>query len=89
MILINSNTRQFSIPGSDLVFGVVADSDAERKHFQCPRYVGDNLDLAACFIRINYRNANGKEDFYLVDDMAIDGENITFSWLLSPKVTES
>ena len=88
MILINSNTRQFNVPGSDLVFGVVADSDAERKHFQCPRYVGDGLDLAACFIRINYRNANGKTDFYLVDDMAIDGDNITFSWLLSPKVTE-
>ena len=88
MIIINSNTRQFSVPGSDLVFGVVADSDAERKHFQCPRYVGDGLDLASCFIRINYRNANGKEDFYLVDDMVIDGDNITFSWLLSPKVTE-
>lgn len=88
MILINSITRQFNVPGADLVFGVVADSDAERKFFQCPRYVGDNLDLASCFIRINYRNANGKEDFYLVDDMAIDGDNITFSWLLSPKVTE-
>ena len=88
MITINSNTRHFNIPGSDLVFGVVADSDAERKFFQCPRYVGDNLDLAACFIRINYRNANGKDDFYLIDDMAIDGDNITFSWLLSPKVTE-
>ena len=88
MITVNSNTRYFNVPGADLVFGVVADSDAERKYFQCPRYVGDNLDLASCFIRINYRNANGKDDFYLVDDMAIDGDNITFSWLLSPKVTE-
>ena len=88
MITINSNTRYFNVPGADLVFGVVADSDAERKFFQCPRYVGDGLDLAACFIRINYRNANGKTDFYLVDDMVIDGDNITFSWLLSPKVTE-
>ena len=88
MILINSITRQFNVPGSDLVFGVVADSDAERKFFQCPRYVGYDLDLAACFIRINYRNANGKEDFYLVDDVVINGDNITFSWLLSPKVTE-
>ena len=88
MIIINSNTRQFNIPGADLVFGVTADSETERKHFQCPRYVGDGLDLASCFIRINYRNANGKEDFYLVDDMVIDGDNITFSWLLSPKVTE-
>ena len=88
MIIINSNTRQFNVPGADLVFGVVADSDAERKYFQCPRYVGDGLDLASCFIRINYRNANGKTDFYLVDDMVIDGDNITFTWLLSPKVTE-
>lgn len=88
MILINSNTRYFNVPGADLVFGVVADSDAERKHFQCPRFVGDGLDLASCFIRINYRNANGKTDFYLVDDVVIDGDNITFSWLLSPKVTE-
>lgn len=88
MILVNSNTRQFNIPGSDLVFGVTDDSDVERKHFQCPRYVGDNLDLAACFIRINYRNANGKMDFYLVDDLAVSGDNITFSWLLSPRVTE-
>jgi hypothetical protein len=88
LITVNSNTRYFNVPGADLVFGVVADSDAERKYFQCPRYVGDNLDLAACFIRINYRDANGKTDFYLVDDMVIDGDNITFSWLLSPKVTE-
>lgn len=88
MILVNSNTRQFNIPGADLVFGVTDDSDVERKHFQCPRYVGDNLDLAACFIRINYRNANGKMDFYLVDDLEISGDNITFSWLLSPRVTE-
>lgn len=88
MITVNSNTRQFNIPGSDLVFGVTDDSAVERKHFQCPRFVGDNLDLAACFIRINYRNANGKTDFYLVDDLEINGDNITFSWLLSPRVTE-
>ena len=88
MIIINSNTRQFNIPGAELVFGVTADSETERKQFQCPRFVGNNLDLASCFIRINYRNANGKTDFYLVDDMVIDGDNITFSWLLSPKVTE-
>lgn len=88
MITVNSVTRQFNVPGSDLVFGVSGDSDVERKHFQCPRYVGDGLDLAACFIRMNYRNANGAMDFYLVDDLAIDGDNITFSWLLSPRVTE-
>ena len=88
MIIINSNTRQFNVPGADLVFGVSGDSGSEVKHFQCSRYVGNNLDLMSCFVRINFRNGNGKMDSYLVDDMAIDGDNITFSWLLSPKVTE-
>ena len=87
MIVINSNTRQFNVPGSDLVFGVTADSGSEVKHFQCPRYVGNNLDVAGCFVRINYRNANGEIDSYLVNDLAVDGDNVTFSWKLSPKTT--
>lgn len=87
MISINATTRQFTIPGTDLVFGVEADSGTERKHFQCPRYVGDGLDVAACFVRINYRNASGETDSYLVDDLVVDGTSIKFSWLLHPKVT--
>lgn len=88
MIVVNPNTRQFAVPGSDLVFGVTADSGSEVKYFQCPRYVGNNLDIASSFVRINYRGANGYMDFYLVNDLAIDGDNVTFSWELSPKVTE-
>ena len=80
MIVVNPSTRQFNIPGADLVFGVESDSGSVRKYFQCPRYVGNNLDLAASFIRMNYRNANGEIDSYLVDDLTVDGENITFSW---------
>lgn len=87
MITINSHTRQFSVPGADLTFGVTGDSNTEVKHFTCPRYVGDNLDVTSCFVRINYRNANGETDFYLVNDVAVDGDNVTFSWLLTPKVT--
>lgn len=87
MISINVNTRQFNIPGTDLTFGVEADSGTERKHFQCSRYVGDGLDIAACFVRINYRNGNGETDSYLVDDVSVNGDNVTFSWLLHPKVT--
>ena len=87
MISINASTRQFTIPGTDLTFGVEADNGTARKYFQCPRYVGDNLDVASCFVRINYRNANGDEDSYLVDDVAVDGTNVTFTWLLHPKVT--
>jgi hypothetical protein len=86
LIVVNSSTRQFNIPGADLVFGVESDSGSERKHFQCPRIVGNNLDLAGCFVRMNYRNANGEIDSYLIEDMTVDGDNVVFSWVLSPKV---
>lgn len=87
MIVVNPNTRQFNIPGSDLIFGVVADSGSEVKYFQCPRYVGNNLDIMACFVRVNYRNANGETDSYLVNDLTLDGDNVNFNWELAPKVT--
>lgn len=87
MIVVNSSTRQFNIPGADLVFGVTADSGAVTKEFQCPRYIGNNLDLAGCFIRMNYRNANGEIDSYLVKNVTVDGDNVVFGWELSPKVT--
>ena len=87
MIVVNPSTRQFNIPGADLVFGVTADSGSVVKEFQCPRYVGNKLDLAACFIRMNYRNANGEIDSYLVENVTVDGDNIVFGWELSPKVT--
>ena len=87
MIIVNSSTRQFNIPGADMTFGVEADNGSERKVFQCPRYVGNGLDVAGSFVRINYRNANGDIDSYLVEDVTVDGDNITFSWELTPKVT--
>lgn len=87
MIVVNSSTRQFNIPGADMTFGVEADNGSERKVFQCPRYVGNGLDVAGSFVRINYRNANGEIDSYLVNDVTVDGDNITFTWELSPKVT--
>ena len=87
MIIVNPSTRQFNIPGSDLTFGVEADAGSERKYFQCPRYVGNKLDIASSFVRINYRNANGEIDSYLVEDLTVDGDNVLFSWELYPKVT--
>ena len=87
MIVVNPSTRQFNIPGADLVFGVESDNSSVIKEFQCPRYVGNNLDLAGSFIRMNYRNANGEIDSYLVKDVTVDGNNIVFGWELTPKVT--
>lgn len=87
MIIVNPSTRQFNIPGADLVFGVTADAGSVTKEFSCPRYVGNNLDLTGCFIRMNYRNANGEVDSYLVSNVTVDGDNIVFGWELTPNVT--
>lgn len=85
VLVIDPNTRQISIPSAELTFGVEGDAGSERKYFLCPRYVGDNVDLASCFIRVNYRNANGDMDEYLVNDVVVDGDNVVFSWELNGK----
>lgn len=88
LLIIDPDTRQIYVPDSEEVFGVEHDGGAETKYFQCPRYVGNGLDLAACFLRINFQNANGDRDGYLVQDTTINGENIYFSWELTRKVTQ-
>ena len=87
MFIINPDSREISIPESERVFGVESDANAEKKYFTCPRIVGNSVDLSVCFIRINYRNANGDVDSYLVQDVTVDGDNVVFSWELSRKVT--
>lgn len=87
-LVIDPVTRTITVPDSERIFGVTGDELADRKYFMCPRYVGDGLDLAGMFIRVNYRNAGGDEDGYLVEDVAVVGDYVTFSWRLWPKVTE-
>ena len=87
-LLIDPNTRQINVPGKELIFGVESDGKSERKYFMCPRYVGNGLDLSSCFIRINYRNAQGDVDAHLVDDVRVVGDSVLFSWELTPKVTQ-
>lgn len=87
-LTIDPNTRQIDVPDAEKIFGVESDTKAERKYFRCPRYVGNGVDLAACFLRVNYRNANGDIDAYLVEDMAHTADAVTFSWELSRKVTQ-
>ena len=86
-LVIDPVLRTISVPDTQRLFGVTGDELADRKYFICPRYVGDGLDLAGMFLRINYRNANGQEDGYLVNDLQIQGEYVTFSWQLTEKVT--
>lgn len=86
VLVINPDTRVINVGGS-LLLGVETDNDAERIKFQCPKIVGDNLDLSQYHIYIHYQNAKGETGKYLCEDVEDAGENITFSWLLSQKVT--
>lgn len=85
---IDPETRVITVPVSEKLFGVANDGNAERKHFKCPKIVGDNIDLSTMHLYINYQNANGQKYPYLVEDIRTDGDYITFSWLIGPDVVE-
>lgn len=84
---IDSNTREIIFLDNSECFGVEFDKNTQRIEFSCPKIVGDNLDLTKCICRINYMNAKGYRDSYLIDDVLADGDNITFTWKLKGKVT--
>ena len=85
--VIDPDTRQISVPAEYQLLGVESDEKAERIWFQCPKIVGDNIDLSQLQIRVNYQNANNQKDQYIVTDVQSEGDNIIFSWMLSRKVT--
>lgn len=87
-ITIDTDTREITIPDSQKLFGVKDDLKAERKYFKVKKVVGDNLDLSKHRLYINYMNANKETSAYLVDDVKVDGDYITFSWLLYRSVTK-
>lgn len=85
-LLIDADTRSIYVPESEKFFGVESDQNVERKKFKCPKIVGDNIDLSTLHLYINYQNGNGNKDSYMIQDMAVSGDYITFSWVLSRNV---
>ena len=83
---VNPESRTITVPDTEKIFGVFSDGNTERKHFRCPKVVGDNIDLSTMHLYINYQNANGQKYPYLVEDIRTDGDYITFSWLIGPDV---
>lgn len=85
---IDAKTRDIFVPSTIVVGGVQSDKNAERIKFSCPKIVGDNLDLSKFSVRINFENVSSVDfnvsikDQYICDDVAVDGENVTFSWLI-------
>lgn len=83
-IVINDDLRTMQIPEDITLLGVESDDDVNRIPFQMPKeYCG--YDLSTFEARINYLNANNEGDIYIVDDLAVDGDDpslMTFSWLV-------
>lgn len=84
-LIIDEKTRTIGVP-PDFLLGVESDEDVERIKFQCPKIVGDNIDLTEMRLYINYQNGNGELGQYLCTDVETSGSDITFSWLLSRNV---
>lgn len=82
--LINPNTRVITVPDSEKVFGVENDGNSERKHFKCPRIVGDGIDLSEMHLYVNYQNANREKYPHLIEDVVVENDAVTFSWLIPP-----
>ena len=88
---INPETREISIPDSEIILGVETDQKAERKYFHCPKIVGNNIDLSALELYVVFQNASnmekGKDRYHVTDVKTTSDGYITFSWELSAKVT--
>lgn len=88
-LIIDPSTRKITIPKSEQLFGVYGEGNIERKHFKCPKIVGDNVDLSDCYIFVNYYTAKGLPGKYTVKDVKVGGENITFSWELKQHIFDA
>lgn len=95
IITIDPETRTINLPASETLFGTEQETNVERKYFKCPKIVGDNIDLSKHQIYITYVTAKDnagtflpeeEPGLYYCEDMAVDGDYITFSWLLSGNV---
>ena len=84
---VNPDTREIIVPEKYKILGVFSDEKVTKIPFTCPKVVGNNVDLTEYNLYINYQNAIGGNNAYLVDDVTVSGDNITFSWLLSRYVT--
>lgn len=80
-IVIDVNTRKLLMPSNLNALGVAGDKNVNRLYFRGPRYYCD-CDLSTYKTCILFKNNNTERDPYEVSDFAVDGEEITFSWLV-------
>lgn len=90
--VINSTTRAIST-SSDKLELIQGDHQSERITFEIPKIVeGHDMSLSdrieVHYINIDRRTKATSRDIYITDDMAVDGDKLTFSWLISGNATK-
>ena len=85
--VIDGDKQTITPPVGFTHFGVESDENSRRVWFECPKIVGDGLDLTKLNVRVIFQNANKQKDQYIVTDVVADGGMVHFSWLLSRKCT--
>ena len=84
--VIDSDLRIIDIPEQFKVLGVESDKDVRAMQFRVPKtYKG--TDLSAFTISVNYQNARGTKDRYVVTDKKVSGDQIEFSWTVGKTAT--
>lgn len=84
--VIDSDLRIIDIPEQFKVLGVESDKDVRAMQFRVPKtYKG--TDLSAFTISVNYQNARGMKDRYIVTDKKVSGDQIEFSWTVGKTAT--
>lgn len=90
--VINSTTRVISTT-SDKLELIQGDHQSERITFEIPKIV-EGHDMSLCdrieihYINIDRRTSATSRDVYIADDVAVDGDKLTFSWLISGNATK-
>lgn len=80
-IVIDENLRTMDIPSEIVLLGVESDEDVNKIQFQMPKeYCG--YDLSEFDANINFMNAKGEGDVYSVSDLTVDGDAMTFTWVV-------
>ena len=92
ILTVNENTRTIEYDG-ELILGVEDDDRAKKIHFKMPKLVGtdDLIDASSSSVEISviFKNAIANVYKHQCTDITVDGDFVTFTWLLTRMVTEA
>lgn len=84
--IIDEDLRTVTIPSKGVIAGVVGDKNINRINFKMVKNY-NGFDMSDFEIRINYKNAIGTMNYFIVNEKTITNDSILFSWIVESDVT--